>query len=151
MTFEARDSAAKIVPARFRKTFPEKAMHKEEDPGIRHMSAQTKWDSPGIYDRTGNDREINRKALTSAFIKFSKTLQTSVDSSVEYYDQRGGGQPLIKCPSAPSLVPEFSREDKKHSGEFKVSHKIKYIYLILDFRDQKINDDYMQVWRHHGY
>ena len=117
MTFEARDSAAKIVPARFRKSFPEKPPIKQENTRTRHSSVQTKWDSQGIYEGQciQNGREISRQALTSAFIKFSKTLQTSVDSSVEYYDQRGGGQPLVKCPSAPSLVPDVL-QDKKVVG-----------------------------------
>lgn len=120
MTFEARDSAAKIVPARFRKSFPDKLPLKDEEPGIRHTSAQTKWETQGVYSMQGSskhddNKEINRKAMTSAFIKFSKTLQTSVDSSTEYYDQKGGQQ-LIKCPSAPSLVREFLQEDKKQAG-----------------------------------
>lgn len=120
MTFEARDSAAKIVPARFRKAFPDKPPPKEEDPGIRHTSAQTKWETQGVYGKVTNcsqdeSKEISRKVMTSAFIKFSKTLQTSVDSSAEYYDQKGGQQ-LVKCPSAPSLAPDFLQDDKRRAG-----------------------------------
>ena len=119
MTFEARDSAAKIVPARFRKPFPEKQPQaKEEEPGIRHTSAQTKWENNGVYgkEHTGkrDDKEVARRAMTSAFIKFSKTL-TSVESSCEYYNQQNS-QNLIKCPSAPSLVREFLQEDKRQAG-----------------------------------
>ncbi|KAF2347417.1 hypothetical protein FHG87_021830, partial [Trinorchestia longiramus] len=108
MTFEARDSAAKIVPARFRKTFPEKPVVKEDNPSIRHTAAQTKWDTQGMYTsgsyNSHCNKEFNRKAMTLAFIKFSKTFQKSVDSSAEYYDQKNT-QHLIKCPSAPSLAP----------------------------------------------
>ncbi|XP_018017719.2 uncharacterized protein LOC108674295, partial [Hyalella azteca] len=119
MTFEARDSAAKIVPARFRKTFPEKPVEKDEDPGFRHSAAQTKWDPMAMHTADSyssyNNKEFNRKAMTLAFIKFSKTFQKSVDSSAEYYDWKGVHH-LIKCPSAPSLVPECLKEERRQAG-----------------------------------
>ncbi|KAL7642419.1 UNVERIFIED_CONTAM: hypothetical protein RMT77_006982 [Armadillidium vulgare] len=116
MTFEARDSAAKIVPARFRKPFPERP--KAEDSGVRHSAAQTKWETLGLYEtefiRYHHEKELNRRALTSAFIKFSKNIQSSVDSTTEYYDMRGVPRSnLVKCPSAPSLIREFHHEERK--------------------------------------
>lgn len=116
MTFEARDSAAKIVPARFRKTFPERKS-REEDNGMRNSSCQTKWETLGLYGsellRYQNGRELSRRAMTFAFIQFSKNLQTSMDSAAEYYDSRGSRPQLVKCPSAPSLVRPFQQGDRR--------------------------------------
>ncbi|XP_071542795.1 uncharacterized protein [Panulirus ornatus] len=118
MTFEARDSAAKIVPARFRKTFPERKS-REEDTGMRNSSCQTKWETLGLYGsellRYQSGRELSRRAMTFAFIQFSKNLQTSMDSAAEYYDSRGSRPQLVKCPSAPSLVRPF------HQGERRIN------------------------------
>ena len=117
MTFEARDSAAKIVPARFRQPTTEKI----EDSGVRHCGQQTKWDNIGIYgaELAGyhQERELSRRALTSAFIRFSKTIQSSMDSTVEYYDPRSKRTSLVKCPSAPSLVREFQHEERRSAME----------------------------------
>lgn len=110
MTFEARDSAAKIVPARFRKTIIEKPHSYEPETGMRNNYAQTKWlNSPTCYKDghffVDDGLEFNRKAMTTAFIKFSKTIHTSEDSQSEYYTPKDGQQ-LIKCPSAPHLAKE---------------------------------------------
>ena len=117
MTFEARDSAAKIVPARFRKTFPER-QNIHHDTGVRHCAAQTKWDTLSVYGselmRTHHTRELSRRAMTSAFIRFSKNLQSSMDSALEYYEK--GHRPLVKCPSAPSLVREFHHDERRACG-----------------------------------
>ncbi|XP_042224622.1 uncharacterized protein LOC121868269 [Homarus americanus] len=116
MTFEARDSAAKIVPARFRKTYPERKSN-EEDSGMRNSSCQTKWETLGLYGselmRHQSGRELSRRAMTFAFIQFSKNLQTSMDSAVEYYDSRGSHPKLVKCPSAPSLVRPFHQGERR--------------------------------------
>nr|XP_053631388.1 uncharacterized protein LOC128687855 [Cherax quadricarinatus] len=116
MTFEARDSAAKIVPARFRKTFPERKSN-EEDSGMRNSACQTKWETLGLYGselmRQQNGRELSRRAMTFAFIQFSKNLQTSMDSAAEYYDSRGSRPQLVKCPSAPSLVRPFQQGERR--------------------------------------
>ncbi|MCL4136384.1 UNVERIFIED_CONTAM: hypothetical protein GTU68_015863 [Idotea baltica] len=117
MTFEARDSAAKIVPARFRKTFPE-PRSRNEDTGVRHSSAQTKWETLNVYGaelvRFHHEKELSRRAMTSAFIRFSKTIQSSMDSTTEYYEMRGGPRSnLVKCPSAPSLMREFQQDEKR--------------------------------------
>ncbi|XP_045608238.1 uncharacterized protein [Procambarus clarkii] len=116
MTFEARDSAAKIVPARFRKTFPERKGN-DEDASVRHSSCQTKWETLGLYGselmRQQNGRELSRRAMTFAFIQFSKNLQTSLDSAAEYYDSRGSRPQLVKCPSAPSLVRPFQQGERR--------------------------------------
>ncbi|XP_068222402.1 uncharacterized protein [Palaemon carinicauda] len=116
MTFEARDSAAKIVPARFRKTFPERNS-RQEDTGVRNSSSQTKWETLGLYGselmRHQSGRELSRRAMTFAFIQFSKNLQTSMDSAAEYYDARGSRPQLVKCPSAPSLVRPFQQDERR--------------------------------------
>lgn len=117
MTFEARDSAAKIVPARFRKPFSERPL-KTDDPGVRHSSVQTKWETLGVYSSElskyhQEKEELSRKVMTSAFIKFSKTIQSSMDSTMEYYEFKGPRSNLVKCPSAPSLIREFQQEEKR--------------------------------------
>lgn len=115
MTFEARDSAAKIVPARFRKTFPERSSRQEES-GVRNSACQTKWETLGLYGSElmrQNGRELSRRAMTFAFIQFSKNLQSSMDSAAEYYDSRGSRPQLVKCPSAPSLVRPFQQEARR--------------------------------------
>ncbi|XP_076054808.1 uncharacterized protein LOC143033356 [Oratosquilla oratoria] len=119
MTFEARDSAAKIVPAGFRKTYPERP--RQEDTGFRNSASQTKWETLGVYGpelMRHSNREVSRRAMTSAFIQFSKTIQSSMDSAVEYYEHHGH-RPLIKCPSAPSLIREVQHEDRR-SGSAEV-------------------------------
>lgn len=125
MTFEARDSAAKIVPARFRKPFPERNNGRDEEGGVRHSACQTKWEALSLCHHSQQEgtspaaehpqrSELSRHAMTFAFIQFSKTLQTSIDSSGEYYDGRRGSRPhLAKCPSAPSLVPPFQRNERR--------------------------------------
>ncbi|CAL4070424.1 unnamed protein product, partial [Meganyctiphanes norvegica] len=121
MTFEARDSAAKIVPARFRK--PER---KDDGPGVRNSSSQTKWEMLGLYgvDMLHQPRitghELSRRAMTSAFIHFSKNLQSSMDSTGEYYETRGSRPQLVKCPSAPSLVRPFQEEKRHHMDALRV-------------------------------
>ncbi|KAG0714258.1 hypothetical protein GWK47_014474 [Chionoecetes opilio] len=123
MTFEARDSAAKIVPARFRKPYSER--NRDEESGVRHSACQTKWEGLSICRHSQQDgssptgenphrSHLSRRAMTFAFIQFSKTLQTSIDSSAEYYDGRRGSRPhLVKCPSAPSLVPTFQKNERR--------------------------------------
>lgn len=125
MTFEARDSAAKIVPARFRKPYPERSIGRDEEGGVRHSACQTKWEALSLCHQSQQDgaspaeedaqrSELSRRAMTFAFIQFSKTLQTSIDSSAEYYDGRRGSRPqLAKCPSAPSLVPLFQKNERR--------------------------------------
>lgn len=125
MTFEARDSAAKIVPARFRKPYPERSSGRDEESGVRHSACQTKWEALSVCRHSQQDggspaaedphrSELSRRAMTFAFIQFSKTLQTSIDSSAEYYDGRRGSRPhLVKCPSAPSLVPPFHKSERR--------------------------------------
>ena len=125
MTFEARDSAAKIVPARFRKPYPERSSVRDEEIGVRHSACQTKWEALSVCHHSQQDggspavedplrSELSRRAMTFAFIQFSKTMQTSIDSSTEYYDGRRGSRPhLVKCPSAPSLVPTFHKSERR--------------------------------------
>ncbi|XP_049779665.1 uncharacterized protein LOC126176550 [Schistocerca cancellata] len=132
MTFEARDSAAKVVPARLKVTGSARAGGQSPQPGAhahqaalaagkqgsyrsdagsarRSASCQTRWDnrpSPSCTD------VLSRRALTAAFVQFSRALhqrQISVESSSSSHSRhgRGGGSPgappLPKSPSAPNL------------------------------------------------
>lgn len=92
---------------------------------MRHTSCQTRWEAlavcgtaPSRHSKdpggNGGGRDVSRRAMTFAFIQFSKTLQTSIDSAAEYYDGRRGSRPhLVKCPSAPSLVPPFHQGERR--------------------------------------
>ncbi|XP_067001011.2 uncharacterized protein [Anabrus simplex] len=126
MTFEARDSAAKVVPARFKfnnnqKLSPVPSKHtplppSRADSGRRTTSSQTKWDNHlGLFRVPSNTQHspsgsdtLGRHALTAAFVQFSRALhqrQISVESSNSH--KRLGSQPMVtgitKSPSAPNL------------------------------------------------
>ncbi|XP_074094825.1 uncharacterized protein LOC141524714 [Cotesia typhae] len=113
MTFEARDSAAKVVPARYRfnQNSSSSIKYSRNQRPRRSTSCQTtRWDhhmglfrekrspSPSVHD-------IARKQLTAEFLRFSKNL----------YDKDKPSHPLKKSPSAPSLVMKKSPSKRKAS------------------------------------
>lgn len=150
MTFEARDSAAKVVPARLKFTGSTSAAHHKTSPvpvpasaplrpgggSRRSASCQTRWDNHlGLFRQSnggsgfalpestagaasGGGRPspshsdvLSRRALTAAFVQFSRALhnrQISVESSSS---QRRRPFPssgpvvhgISKSPSAPNL------------------------------------------------
>lgn len=129
MTFEARDSAAKVVPARFKfnntiKASPvSKKQMSETSDSRRSTSCQTKWDNHmGLFrvssNKTGSIRGdtggtspcssevMNRRALTAAFVQFSRALQNR-QPSTDSGSSRLCAQPItngiIRSPSAPNL------------------------------------------------
>ncbi|KAJ8678598.1 hypothetical protein QAD02_014385, partial [Eretmocerus hayati] len=105
MTFEARDSAAKVVPARFR--FNQGSTLKNTKQSQRNnrksTSSQTsKWDHQlGLFrcNRSPSPslRDASRRQLTAELVQFSKNLE----------DKGVTGQ-MRKSPSAPSLVEKRS-------------------------------------------
>ena len=129
MTFEARDSAAKVVPARFKfnntiKTSPlSKKQLSERSSSRRSTSCQTKWDNHmGLYgapcNKTGSGRDdtggispscsevMNRRALTAAFVQFSRALknrQPSSDSGFSRLCNQPITNAITRSPSAPNL------------------------------------------------
>ncbi|XP_063995494.1 uncharacterized protein LOC135172912 [Diachasmimorpha longicaudata] len=111
MTFEARDSAAKVVPARFRFNQNSTLKYGRHQRPRRSTSSQTtKWDHQlGLFrvNRTPSPsaHEISRKALTAEFVRFSKNLG---DKGVPEH-------PIKKSPSAPSLVMKKSPSRRKTS------------------------------------
>ncbi|XP_015112282.1 uncharacterized protein LOC107037957 [Diachasma alloeum] len=111
MTFEARDSAAKVVPARFRFNQGSTLKYARHQRPRRSTSSQTtKWDHQlGLFrvNRTPSPstHEISRKALTAEFVRFSKNLG---DKGVPEH-------PIKKSPSAPSLVMKKSPSRRKTS------------------------------------
>jgi hypothetical protein len=134
MTFEARDSAAKVVPARFKfnntiKASPlSKKQLSERSDSRRSTSCQTKWDNHiGLYgassNKTGSGRDdtggtspcgsevVNRRALTAAFVQFSRALQNR-QPSTDSGSFRLYSQPIInaitRSPSAPNLFVDNS-------------------------------------------
>ncbi|CAG0889097.1 unnamed protein product [Darwinula stevensoni] len=85
MTLEARDSASKIVPARFKRPFSNLIApngHLEEENNMLTT--------------------VNRMAVTSSFTKFSQTLQASMDSGTLMEPEVPNR--LHKCSSAPDLA-----------------------------------------------
>lgn len=111
MTFEARDSAAKVVPARFRFNQSSTLKYGRHQRQRRSTSSQTtKWDHQlGLFrvNRTPSPsaHEISRKALTAEFVRFSKNLG----------DKGQPDNPIKKSPSAPSLVMKKSPARRKTS------------------------------------
>ncbi|KZC12763.1 hypothetical protein WN55_04284 [Dufourea novaeangliae] len=113
MTFEARDNAAKVVPARFRFSQTSTIKSIKNQRNRRSISSQTtKWDhqlgvfrvnrspSPSIHD-------VLRKQLTAEFVQFSKEL-----------GDKQTGHSIKKSPSAPSLVDKKSprKRTPKYAG-----------------------------------
>ncbi|XP_043282828.1 uncharacterized protein [Venturia canescens] len=114
MTFEARDSAAKVVPARFRFNQGSTLKNRNQRSRRSTSSQTTKWDHQfGLFrvNRTPSPsaQEIYRKQLTAEFLRFSKNLQ----------DKGLPTNPIKKSPSAPSLVTKKSpgsRKAPKYAG-----------------------------------
>ncbi|KFM56958.1 hypothetical protein X975_24888, partial [Stegodyphus mimosarum] len=107
MTFEARDTAAKIVPIWFKRT----RVHvvsggSGSTPSER--SSKTSWERFLSQQRPSEDVADARSAVTQALVNFSKYLQNSVDTNkmtsqnttVTSHQSIG----LRKCPSEPSLA-----------------------------------------------
>lgn len=106
MTFEARDSAAKVGPTRVKYATAHPHRHSKLSPAVSnklHSSVRTdsrrsttKWEQTAVYRAAGSPaaEALDRRALTAAFIQFSKNLQQAgpVTST------------LSKSPSAPNLA-----------------------------------------------
>ncbi|XP_034948412.1 uncharacterized protein [Chelonus insularis] len=109
MTFEARDSAAKVVPARFRFNQNSTLKHTRSQRPRRSTSSQTsKWDHQlGLFrvNRTPSPgtHEISRKQLTAEFLRFSRNL----------HEKGVPTHPIKKSPSAPSLAIKKSPSRRK--------------------------------------
>ncbi|KAG8200151.1 hypothetical protein JTE90_018934 [Oedothorax gibbosus] len=106
MTFEARDTAAKIVPIWFKRT----RVHvvsggSGSTPSGR--SSKASWER-FPKQRSSDDAADNRTAVTEELVNFSKYLQNSVDTNkFPFQKPTTQNQQIIgirKCPSEPSLV-----------------------------------------------
>lgn len=107
MTFEARDTAAKIVPIWFKRT----RIHvvsggSGSTPSGR--SSKASWERFLSQQRSSEDAADNRTAVTEELVNFSKFLQNSVDTNkFPFQKPVVNNQQIIsirKCPSEPSLV-----------------------------------------------
>ncbi|XP_053593773.1 uncharacterized protein LOC103580750 [Microplitis demolitor] len=112
MTFEARDSAAKVVPARYRFNQSSSSIKYSRNPRPRRSTScqTTRWDHQlGLFrvnrSPSPSAHEIARKQLTAEFMRFSRNL----------YDKGSPTHPLKKSPSAPSLVMKKSPSKRKAS------------------------------------
>ncbi|XP_043518455.1 uncharacterized protein LOC122533123 isoform X1 [Frieseomelitta varia] len=113
MTFEARDNAAKVVPARFRFNQTSTIKNTRNQRNRRSTSSQTtKWDHQlGVFkvnrSPSPSIHEVSRKQLTAEFMQISKELS-----------EKQAGHSIKKSPSAPTLIEKKSPRKKtsKHSG-----------------------------------
>lgn len=113
MTFEARDSAAKVVPARYRFSQASTLKSSKSQRNRRSTSSQTtKWDHQlGVFrvnrSPSPSTHEVSRKQLTAEFMQFSKDLR-----------EKGVAHSIKKSPSAPTLIDKKSprRKSPKYAG-----------------------------------
>ncbi|KAM0732120.1 hypothetical protein ACS0PU_001662 [Formica fusca] len=113
MTFEARDSAAKVVPARYRFNQASTLKGSKSQRNRRSTSSQTtRWDHQlGLFkvnrSPSPSTHEVSRKQLTAEFMQFSKDLQ-----------EKGVAHSIKKSPSAPTLIDKKSprRRSPKYAG-----------------------------------
>ncbi|XP_053989073.1 uncharacterized protein LOC128881783 isoform X2 [Hylaeus volcanicus] len=111
MTFEARDNAAKVVPARFRFNQPSTIKSIRNQRNRRSISSQTtKWDHQlGVFRMNRSPspslHEVLRKQLTAEFMQFSKEMK-----------EKQAGHSIKKSPSAPTLVDK--RSPRKRSPKY---------------------------------
>ncbi|XP_011874406.1 PREDICTED: uncharacterized protein LOC105565647 isoform X2 [Vollenhovia emeryi] len=113
MTFEARDSAAKVVPARYRFNQASTLRSSKSQRNRRSTSSQTtKWDHQlGLFrvnrSPSPSTHEVSRKQLTAEFMQFSKDLR-----------EKGVAHAIKKSPSAPTLIDKKSprRRSPKYAG-----------------------------------
>lgn len=113
MTFEARDNAAKVVPARFRFNQTSTIKNTRNQRNRRSTSSQTtKWDHQlGVFkvnrSPSPSIHEVSRKQLTAEFMQFSKEL-----------NEKQAGHSIKKSPSAPTLIEKKSprKRTSKYAG-----------------------------------
>lgn len=113
MTFEARDNAAKVVPARFRFNQTSTIKNTRNQRNRRSTSSQTtKWDHQlGVFkvnrSPSPSIHEVSRKQLTAEFMQFSKEL-----------NEKQAGHSIKKSPSAPTLIDKKSprKRTSKYAG-----------------------------------
>ena len=117
MTFEARDSASKVVPARFRKP------HLESDEPIKEKTKQpvkkvvTKMDKsvgPNFIPVVKDVRKIeNRQELINAYLQFSNKIQDYLDHICDKGSKYKLNPVIHKSPSAPCLNHQFRTKKPK--------------------------------------
>ncbi|KAF5281640.1 hypothetical protein FQR65_LT14614 [Abscondita terminalis] len=125
MTFEARDSAAKVVPARFK-------MSTSGPPSGNACAYTAHWNRSAHSSlRTSGSQTTNlqyqytnhlhsptdRHALTQSFMQFSRGLV--VDSQSKNTSPQGS---VSKSPSAPNLVAEHGNEEPSVGGVKHLPH-----------------------------
>ncbi|KAK2585892.1 hypothetical protein KPH14_010480 [Odynerus spinipes] len=112
MTFEARDSAAKVVPARFR--FNQSTLKGTRNQRNRRSTScqTTKWDHQyGLFrinrSLSPSAHEISRRQLKAELLRFSRDLH-----------EKGVSHSIKKSPSAPILIDKKSprREAPQYAG-----------------------------------
>lgn len=113
MTFEARDSAAKVMPARFRLNQSSTLKNPKNQRNRKSTYSQTsKWDHQLGLFRTNRSpspslRDSSRRQQKAEFLQFSKILEN-----------KGIAGPMKKSPSAPTLADKKSPSRRTRSPRF---------------------------------
>uniref|UniRef100_T1GEQ7 Uncharacterized protein n=1 Tax=Megaselia scalaris TaxID=36166 RepID=T1GEQ7_MEGSC len=121
MTFEARDSAAKVVPARFKSTGSSSCRSNAKTSNSNSSQSQrrtasghlqkNRWDHQlGVFRTSPSEpvplQPIDRQALTAALIHFSKTIGTpNTSPKLHRLSYTGSVPDLAKTISCQNLSP----------------------------------------------
>ncbi|KAL7048214.1 hypothetical protein ACKWTF_003266 [Chironomus riparius] len=154
MTFEARDSAAKVVPARFKLSTNSRG--RNSGPGSRRTTTSVqssdsrktstgqsgRWEQHlGLFKSSpGSDLPADRHALTAALIHFSRTLGSPkciAQASSEFRRLSRSGSvpnlddkvhitsPLLKSSGSPNTHRRMSRTHQNHHHPHHHNHNVK--------------------------
>ncbi|XP_035788368.1 uncharacterized protein LOC118464809 isoform X2 [Anopheles albimanus] len=117
MTFEARDSAAKVVPARFKlssqsnrnpsrqNTSRRSTVGNGTGPGLITAAQTARWEQHlGVFRTSPATEQVpDRKALTAALVHFSKALGTPKSSPQQRRPSEGASRRVSRSGSVPNL------------------------------------------------
>ncbi|XP_050091583.1 uncharacterized protein LOC126575090 [Anopheles aquasalis] len=118
MTFEARDSAAKVVPARFKLSSQSNRNPSRQNtsrrstgvgngtgPGLITAAQTARWEQHlGVFRTSPATEQVpDRKALTAALVHFSKALGTPKSSPQQRRPSEGANRRVSRSGSVPNL------------------------------------------------
>ncbi|XP_049542753.1 uncharacterized protein LOC125955658 [Anopheles darlingi] len=121
MTFEARDSAAKVVPARFKLSSQSNRNPSRQNtsrrstgvgngaaPGLITAAQTARWEQHlGVFRTSPATEQVpDRKALTAALVHFSKALGTPKSSPQQRRPSEGANRRVSRSGSVPNLYGE---------------------------------------------
>ncbi|XP_055846468.1 uncharacterized protein LOC129912290 [Episyrphus balteatus] len=153
MTFEARDSAAKVVPARFKAVTNSKtnirsnsssASSQRRANGVSYQN--TRWDHHlGVFRSSPAEppqpAQLDRQALTAALIHFSKTLGNT-------NQQPPKQEKLQRCGSVPNLSGNVANQTNPTSLANLLSPNRKQMYIIQNSHRRHRHHHHQSNGRH---